>query len=733
MVKVEVVRPDKYDNFDCDSFRLVISLLDEGCLRLPGPEAVTRHTSLQVLSDVLPPVLRANMEAELRATWARIRPEEHLGLQHLFSHIESNYGPLLSLIPALLEPYMGLDADDMTVRRFAILSEAPAGPERGSENGQQEGEDTEETIDPAPPLPLLPADLLPLGFSPLVVSELEALAIKASPLGPLNLRVERAASEEAGPGPGSMSAVFSFQVKPVDPDWTLGVLVVQGRCGPEGSSASMSVVGPLTVSLFIRNALSLRLNAEVTEGLGRRNFLRRAVGSLENRGGQWLGDAIQRAQDLEEELALGRSDEQEHGNGRPTGDGGFEDLSEGSEGIEDEETENEGECEEEEGEGSSAESYEPGGGQGSSGEDVPSLRQASRAESTGHVLTRVQLQLEGLKLLCDAVEPYKFSLQVACSRCGAPSDLSMASDAVDAAVKKDGAWFVREGACTGCSQPLAAAFIPRIAHGGSNTVALLRSEGCRLVDLLPQGSTWGAQCGTCAATVTLRDVQPSVPCSRQCTSCFKRVGLFYSIPAFVQLQPLSGGRGRPWGAFTAAGGGKGRGGSGGGGGQMSSLALAFQQPRVLGQPLPATGTCRHYPHSHRWLRFPCCGKVFPCDLCHEEMADHDVRWAMRCICGFCSGEQPCAKSCRFCGKAMTTSAGDPRGTGTRFWEGGRGCRDPRKMSSKDPKKAKLLTGGKYKTKSKKSSRVGEEGKKRREKAGTRVGEQGRQTTSQGPA
>lgn len=66
----------------------------------------------------------------------------------------------------------------------------------------------------------------------------------------------------------------------------------------------------------------------------------------------------------------------------------------------------------------------------------------------------------------------------------------------------------------------------------------------------------------------------------------------------------------------------------------------------LGQPLPNQGTCKHYKHSHRyllfnfikylhsnkintkmkininlyyfrWLRFPCCGKAFPCDVCHE--------------------------------------------------------------------------------------------------------------------
>ena len=75
-----------------------------------------------------------------------------------------------------------------------------------------------------------------------------------------------------------------------------------------------------------------------------------------------------------------------------------------------------------------------------------------------------------------------------------------------------------------------------------------------------------------------------------------------------------------------------------------------------GRPLPDEGTCKHYKKSYRWLRyvfmlsvhvylihiiymaqvcinvictvltmifssvnrFPCCGKVYPCDVCHED-------------------------------------------------------------------------------------------------------------------
>lgn len=29
---------------------------------------------------------------------------------------------------------------------------------------------------------------------------------------------------------------------------------------------------------------------------------------------------------------------------------------------------------------------------------------------------------------------------------------------------------------------------------------------------------------------------------------------------------------------------------------------------VEGASLPHNGTCKHYRHSYRWLRFPCCGE-----------------------------------------------------------------------------------------------------------------------------
>ena len=58
-----------------------------------------------------------------------------------------------------------------------------------------------------------------------------------------------------------------------------------------------------------------------------------------------------------------------------------------------------------------------------------------------------------------------------------------------------------------------------------------------------------------------------------------------------------------------------------------------------GKPLPNKGACAHFKQSYRWLRFPCCGRAFPCASCHEASdcpaASMGV-WASRMICGKCS-------------------------------------------------------------------------------------------------
>lgn len=122
--------------------------------------------------------------------------------------------------------------------------------------------------------------------------------------------------------------------------------------------------------------------------------------------------------------------------------------------------------------------------------------------------------------------------------------------------------------------------------------------------------------------------------------------------------------------------------------RADALQAAVERLRV-GEPLPHTGACRHYRHSHRWLRFPCCGYRYPCDLCHEELSDgHEMAWAKRMVCGFCSLEQSLAGKCTGCGKKVAATAARPEGRNTRHWEGGRGCRDKSALDSRDRHKYK---------------------------------------------
>jgi len=105
--------------------------------------------------------------------------------------------------------------------------------------------------------------------------------------------------------------------------------------------------------------------------------------------------------------------------------------------------------------------------------------------------------------------------------------------------------------------------------------------------------------------------------------------------------------------------------------------------------------------SYRWFRFPCCGKVFPCDVCHDEAEDHEFEYAKRMICGLCSREQPFSSKSCVCGNEMV------KRYGSGFWEGGTGVRDKFKMNKKDPRKRK----GEFKTVSNKPGRVGAKAEK----------------------
>lgn len=168
----------------------------------------------------------------------------------------------------------------------------------------------------------------------------------------------------------------------------------------------------------------------------------------------------------------------------------------------------------------------------------------------------------------------------------------------------------------------------------------------------------------------------------------------------------------------------------GGGGAKPKRAAAAGPRIVEGQELPNLGACDHFKKSLRWLRFPCCGKAYPCPICHElggcdslgkpsimsrgssvAHLAHTHRTgtlANRMICGKCSVEQNFAnRPCDACNFHM----GKGRG-GASHWSGGGGSRNFSQLSRKDHRKNKGVSrSGTAKTVSQKANRVGAAGKK----------------------
>lgn len=317
------------------------------------------------------------------------------------------------------------------------------------------------------------------------------------------------------------------------------------------------------------------------------------------------------------------------------------------------------------------------------------------------------LRLTGLRLDgVDALTPSTLTLQASCGACGDPGlvaqlDFTAGGDRAVALALT----------CKGCGGKASLEAAPRISHAGGNIIARVRAEGCVPLDLIVP-TVLAAQCGRCEDGLAGLKLAVGEVARRKCPACFAEMAVSFQGVAFEEM--ASGGQGKAGGA------------AGGAATQQPSSSRRppgrpIQAPLVPGHPLPSLGTCRHYPHSHRWLRFPCCGRMHPCDLCHEVASPEcPASWAKRQVCGFCSTEQSTASSdgkCGACGKRLTasSSAGTNAGAATtRFWEGGQGCRDRSRLDPRDPRRF----AGLAKTTSRKAYRVGVEGAaaaKRKEK------------------
>lgn len=330
-------------------------------------------------------------------------------------------------------------------------------------------------------------------------------------------------------------------------------------------------------------------------------------------------------------------------------------------------------------------------------EDGPSTGGPSTdttAPKRGIEIRMPDLKLEHISLLyCRSL-----NLLVRCNRCKSLIDLPELTpdDGEDTKADKR-----KWKTCDTCQSLLGGHFRTEYIHIQSKTIGYLDLAGCVAYDLLP--STFVPTCSECDQVHTFSEgpdtssstsPSSSAPTTVSPTGFRQKVGRSMSATAncrrchvrmtftmegeikFVKLSP---------GDLMRA--------------SSSTLEQLPLKKKLLknknkqgievelkvGEPLPRKGACDHYKKSRRWFRFPCCSKVYPCHLCHDEKeTSHESEYAKRMICGHCSREQVVSDKPCVCGESPVKTSG---GSGA-FWEGGDGMRDKSRMSNKDSKKHK---------------------------------------------
>lgn len=298
-------------------------------------------------------------------------------------------------------------------------------------------------------------------------------------------------------------------------------------------------------------------------------------------------------------------------------------------------------------------SSEGEGGAALSGEEEKEEEVAPREQLPGEtpergtMITFPSIELHGIELFQVAI----LSITVKCERCKTLNDVTGLKPDVEKTIS-----------CKKCATPLAAKFRQQLVHELSTRAGFLDLSGCKVSEMQP--STFVPTCARCSTAgfgiVSVRGDAVTNVC-RECHNKFTfkipEVKFHFITPGSLP-PPTAGPRRR-----------------------QEKLGLH------AGDPLPEKGSCSHYRKSYRWFRFSCCSRVHPCDKCHDQAEDHINEWANRMICGWCSREQNYAvDECGFCGRSVIGKKG--RG----FWEGGKGTRDRKLMSRKDPRKFKRIGG-----------------------------------------
>jgi uncharacterized CHY-type Zn-finger protein len=291
---------------------------------------------------------------------------------------------------------------------------------------------------------------------------------------------------------------------------------------------------------------------------------------------------------------------------------------------------------------------------------LPERAAASTATANSIILSFPNIELYGIELL----ELALLGLVLKCDRCKSAVEIktlkpSNASGSTSSSLTES---------CSKCAASLVVTFVVEPVHANSIKAGRLELTACTISDMMVSTFT-----PTCAGCSTAYPTPPGVTAMRGdaalavCRNCHRRMSFRIHETKFLRVASHASGVPLPPRKRK----------------QKEDLGI------VTGTPLPDFGICSHYRKSRRWFRFSCCGKVYPCDRCHDEQADpkHPNEHANRMLCGFCSREQNFRpEDCGACGHILTGR----RGGG--FWEGGKGTRDKVKMSRKDPRKYKRRGG-----------------------------------------
>ncbi|CAL1528789.1 unnamed protein product, partial [Lymnaea stagnalis] len=227
-----------------------------------------------------------------------------------------------------------------------------------------------------------------------------------------------------------------------------------------------------------------------------------------------------------------------------------------------------------------------------------------------------ELALQHLQLRENAsalmFETLKLILQ--CQRCKSHSELHVPQNKVMSL------------RCEKCNQNQFVNYRPALIHQFSSVVGYLDVDGCQAFDLIFQDCRLVVTCLGCSKPTRINGLVTGQMIDGWCQACNARFKLATESVKFSQFVPSGIDTSEFQYILKLV--------------PSTKTKKPPKDPAIReGCPLPEFGTCKHYKHSYRWLRFPCCGKAYSCDVCHDKKEDHEMILATRMICGHCCKEQ----------------------------------------------------------------------------------------------